>query len=140
MNLMKTKEPAYRHRSVLLVDDNELDNFINHKTIEAHLFAETIYTATNGKSAIDFIRNLLLMDDARYPEVIFIDLNMPLMDGFQLIEYCKGEPAIAERKIKLVVLTSSLNEQDKSRVSAYMQDIKFLNKPLTEKMLEVIDK
>ena len=137
---MKTKEPAYRHRSVLLVDDNELDNFINHKTIEASLFAETIYTATNGKSAIDFIRNLLLMDDARYPEVIFVDLNMPLMDGFQFIEYCRNEPLIAEKKIRLVVLTSSLNDQDKEKVAAYMRGIKFLNKPLTEKMLEVLDK
>lgn len=137
---MKTTKPGYRHQSVLLIDDNELDNFINHKTMEASHFAKTIFTATNGKSAIDFIRNLQQMENARYPEVIFIDLNMPLMDGFQFIEYCRTDPAIRQKNIKLVVLSSSVNEQDRTRVQSYQENIKFLNKPLTEKMLETIDK
>lgn len=137
---MKKKQPGYRHRSVLLIDDNELDNFINHKTMEAHHFAETIFTATNGQSAIDFIKNMRQLGDERFPEVIFIDLNMPLMDGFQFIEYCRNEPVFREKDVKLVVLTSSVNEQDRSRILSYKEDIRFLNKPLTEKMLDTVDK
>lgn len=135
---MKIKKPTYRFRSVLLVDDNELDNFINQKMMEANHIAQIIYTATNGRSAMDFIKNLLLMDKATFPEVIFVDLNMPLMDGFQFIEYFKSDTALRKKEVKLVILTSSVNAHDRTRAATYGSDIVFLNKPLNPKMLETV--
>jgi CheY-like chemotaxis protein len=136
--MKKLKAVNYKYSTVLLIDDNELDNFINQKVMEAHCFAETIYTASNGRSAIDLIKNLQLIAEETFPEIIFIDLNMPLLDGFQFIEYCLSEPTLKDRKTKLVVLTSSVNDDDKKRVEAYKQNITFLHKPLSPKILEFL--
>jgi CheY-like chemotaxis protein len=137
--MKKIKAAQHSFHAVLLVDDNELDNFINQKVIEAHHFAEIIYTASNGRSAIDLIRNLRMMPEGTFPDMVFIDLNMPLMDGFQLIEYCLSDEVLKEKQTKLVVLTSSVNENDKKRIDAYAKNIVFLHKPLTPKMLESLN-
>ncbi len=135
---MAKKKIAFRYKNVMLIDDNELDNFINQKIIAAHHFAENTYTATNGQSAIDFLRNLPVMGREFYPEVIFIDLNMPLMDGYQFLEYCRSEAAIKDNNIKLVVLTSSVNDDDRKKVTSRMKEVLFLNKPLTQEILSKI--
>jgi len=83
---IKKKEPVYRYQRVMLIDDNEMDNFINQKILESIYFAKNIYTNTNGLSALEFLKNINITQDSIcdiIPEVIFIDINMPLMDGFQ---------------------------------------------------------
>lgn len=123
----------------MLIDDNELDNFINEKTLEANLFARKIYSNTSGKSAIEFLNNMVTMGDefsAVYPEVIFIDLNMPMIDGFQFIEHFKKNTEAQLLKPKLVILTSSVYHEDKQKAMSISKDIVFLNKPLTKEMLD----
>ena len=108
---MKRKEPKFKYRNVMLIDDNELDNFINEKTLEANLFSKKIYSCTSGKSALEFLNNIVTMGDQFaevYPQVIFIDINMPMMDGFQFIDYFKKESEKQLQKPKLVLLTSSV--------------------------------
>lgn len=125
----------------MLIDDNELDNFINEKTLEANLFARKIYSNTSGKSAIEFLNNMVTMGNefsAVYPEVIFIDLNMPMIDGFQFIEHFKRNTEAQLHKPKLVILTSSVYHEDKQKALAISKDIIFLNKPLTKEMLDSI--
>jgi CheY-like chemotaxis protein len=137
---MKRKEPNYKYTSVLLIDDNELDNFINEKMIEATHFSKKVYLNTSAKSAIEFLNNLLTIGDhitETYPRIIFIDLNMPMMDGFQFAEYLKS----IEGKLhhpKIVILTSSVYHEDKEKTLAISKDIVFLNKPLTKEMLDIL--
>lgn len=137
---MKVKEPIHKYKSVLLIDDNELDNFINEKTLESNLFAKKIYVSTSAKSAIEFLNNIIIAGDfqAMYPDVLFVDINMPLMDGFQFIEYFKGNLEKTIKPSKLVILTSSVNHEDKAKAQAISKDIIFLNKPLTQAMLDQI--
>jgi CheY-like chemotaxis protein len=138
---MKLKEPKYRHHSVMLIDDNELDNFINEKTMEGDFYASKIYVNTSSKSALEFLQNLVIMangNDVLFPEVIFVDLNMPLMDGFQFIDAYKKT---IEGKIgtpKLVILTSSVYEEDRLKAEKAGKNVIFLNKPLTKDMLAKI--
>jgi CheY-like chemotaxis protein len=137
---MKLKEPRHRFNNAMLIDDSELDNFINEKTLEANHFAKRIYAVTGARSALEFLQNLITMgkgyEDA-YPEIIFIDINMPMMDGFQFIEqFRKIEHKL--KKPKLVILTSSVYLHDRQKAGSIGKDIVFLNKPLTREMLEAL--
>jgi CheY-like chemotaxis protein len=138
---MKRKEPAYRYSNVMLIDDNELDNFINEKIIEASYFAKKIYTNTSAQSALEFLKNLVTMGEkfsAVYPEVIFIDINMPMMDGFQFIEQFKKNSEAQLEMPKLAILTSSVYHEDRQKAMNISPEIIFLNKPLTKEMLDSI--
>lgn len=132
---------ASKYKVVMLIDDNELDNFINQKVIESCKFADKIYTSTNGQSALEFLKNLILnMDliDAIFPQVLFVDINMPLMDGFQFItEFEKLSDAVRKR-CKVAVLTSSINPEDKVKAVGLKSDVVFLNKPLNTESLNLV--
>jgi CheY-like chemotaxis protein len=138
---MKRKEPQFKYSHVMLLDDNELDNFINEKTMEANFFAKKIYTSTSAKSALEFLNNLVILGDQFseiYPQVIFIDINMPMMDGFQFIEHFKKNTEKLTQKPKLVILTSSVYHEDKEKAKGISDEIIFLNKPLTNEMLDTM--
>lgn len=138
---MKRTEPKYRYLNVMLIDDNELDNFINEKIMESNLFAKKIYTNTSGKSAIEFLNNMITMGEefsGIYPEVIFVDLNMPMIDGFQFIEHFKKNSEAQLLQPRLVILTSSVYHEDREKAMKISKDIVFLNKPLTKELLGTI--
>lgn len=135
---MKRKEPQFRYTHAMLLDDNDLDNFINQKMIEAAHFATRIYVNTSSKSALEFLNNLSVLTakgNTIFPEIIFVDLNMPMMDGFQFIENLKKTQADKFDSLKLVILTSSNNPADRQRAATLSANITFLNKPLTPDML-----
>ncbi len=136
---MKRKEPSYRYKYAMLLDDNELDNFINQKIIEANFFATKVYVNTGSKSALEFLNNLSISSTEKlniFPEIIFVDLNMPMMDGFQFIENLKIILPEKLTALKLVILTSSINPDDRIKAKNMGLDITFLNKPLTKEMLD----
>jgi CheY-like chemotaxis protein len=138
---IKKKKPVFKFNTALLVDDNELDNFINQKIMEGSFFAETIYTNTSGASALELLKNFSLnqkLAPALLPEVIFIDINMPFMDGIQFINQFIKLFGKKTSNFKLVVLTSSINPEDKKAVSKLSSEIIFLNKPLTNEGLALI--
>jgi len=138
---IKRKALTYKYKIVMLVDDNELDNFINQKIIESSFFAEKIYINTSGSSALEFLKNLAVnkkLVEALIPDVIFLDINMPLMDGFQFMdEYYKLQKEI-KGKTKIVILTTSMSARDKEMATKYGAAISFINKPLNEDSLSKI--
>jgi len=138
---IKRKKPIFKFNSILLVDDNELDNFINQKIMESVFFAQTIYTNTSGTSALELLKNFSSNEKLApvlMPDVIFIDINMPFMDGIQFINQFIKLFEKTAIKSKLVVLTSSINPEDKKAVSKLSKEIIFLNKPLTNESLALI--
>jgi CheY-like chemotaxis protein len=135
---MKRKEPNFKFKHAMLLDDNELDNFINQKIIEASHFASRVYVNTSSKSALEFLNNLSILSEGEvniFPEIIFVDLNMPMIDGFQFIENLKKNLPKQTETLKLVILTSSTNPTDRQRAAETSKNIVFLNKPLTGEML-----
>ena len=128
---------ARKYRTVMLIDDNEIDNLINQKMIEAAAVTDNIYTHTGAKSAIEFLKNMEKLDvaDQVLPDVIFLDIDMPLMDGFQFLDEFEKLTNIAKKKCKIVMLTSYINPQDFNRSKIYENVRLYLNKPLSHESI-----
>lgn len=124
----------FKYNFVMLVDDDDIANFLNRKLLEVCLFSKKIKGFNKSLEALEFLKETVELNQP-HPEIFFIDLNMPVMDGFELLEEMKKLFEHTFNEIKIVVLTSSVDLNDKRRVEAISENILFFNKPLIEKML-----
>ena len=121
--------------SVLLIDDNDIDLFINKKIIEFNNFSNKLISLSSSKEALDYLQTV---DKGALPQIIFLDLNMPLSDGFQVLsEFSKLADHI-RTGVSIVILTSSNNPNDKDKVEKNANVLYFLSKPLNEEKLQII--
>ncbi len=122
---------------VMLVDDNDTDNFISRRIIEITKFAEDVIVKNSGKGALDYLDEFK-NDAENLPDIIFLDINMPIVDGFVfLYEYEKFGNTVKD-KCRVIILSSSDNKRDIDKIVNNDYVIKFVTKPLTEKTLEEI--
>ena len=138
---MKTTEENYKYSYVMLIDDIELDNFINEKLIKTYNFSKDVYVNNSATGALEFLHTITSNNGALpkiYPEVIFVDINMPIVDGFQFINSFREIFQQHILKPKIVILTSSVARIDREKTVFISDEIIFLNKPLTKEMLDLI--
>jgi CheY-like chemotaxis protein len=138
---MKPRKPKSKYASVMLVDDSEIDNFINHKMVEGCNFADNVYIHTSSKSALEFLKNLERAGNeasSMLPEFIFLDINMPMMDGFQFIEEFEKLDNDLRKNTKIVMLTTSINPADIDKAKQIKVVHRYINKPLSEKSLNIL--
>jgi CheY-like chemotaxis protein len=136
---MPIKKEKAKYEIVMLVDDNDIDNFINERMISGCNFAETTYINTSTRSAVEFLKNLSVNKALRkdhLPSIIFLDINMPILDGFQFIEEFEKLDPILVKTISIYMLTSSINPSDIDRSKQFASVKGFIHKPLTEEALE----
>ncbi|NJL15284.1 MAG: response regulator [Microscillaceae bacterium] len=130
-----------KYNAVMLIDDNEIDNLINQKIIESSGICNHIFTHTGGRGAIEFLKNAEKIAEAAgnkevLPEIIFLDIDMPLMDGFQFLDEFENLSQNIREYCKIVMLTSSINSKDVRRSKRYANVKEYINKPLTKESLK----
>lgn len=121
----------------MLVDEDEIDNIINQKIIESNNFSEEILVFQAGQDALAYLSENAGNAD-RLPEIIFLDINMPIMDGFQFLEEFENLEASIHGKCRIIMLSSSISPRDIDRAASNRFVIKYLNKPLNSRYLEAI--
>ena len=122
---------------VMLVDDNDTDNFISKRIIEITKFAKRVEVKNSGKSALDYLReNQDNVEDL--PNLIFLDINMPIVDGFVFLYEFEKFNETSKDKCKVIILSSSDNKRDIDKIVNNNHVIKFITKPLTETALEEV--
>ncbi|SDM51785.1 response regulator [Kriegella aquimaris] len=126
---------APKLNSILLVDDDPATNFVHRFVIKKTKLTEKVTVVENGKEALDYLQS---NDNEPKPNIIFLDINMPIMNGWQFLEEYERLNANTQGDIVLIMLTTSLNPDDLSKANTFTTINGYRNKPLTTKMIEEI--
>ncbi|HEY4650678.1 MAG TPA: response regulator [Pontibacter sp.] len=123
--------------SVLLIDDDETTNYINKLVVNRAAITEELLVALNGKEAIELItaRCEGTTSGQDLPQLIMLDINMPVIDGFGFLEAFNKLECLQDKSVVVAVLTTSLNPGDIER-ARQAGVTEFLSKPLTRQMLD----
>ncbi|RKS25424.1 response regulator receiver domain-containing protein [Flavobacterium endophyticum] len=122
---------------ILCVDDDPITLMLYKMVIAKASFTEEIITAKNGQEALDYYNNLRAEGESQSPELIFLDLNMPVMGGWEFLDnFTKSEYQEFNAKTKVIVLSSTIDPTDIEKSKTYSIVIDFLSKPITKEMLE----
>lgn len=130
---------SFYYQCVMLIDDNEVDNMINQKLLENEKFARHIYTYTSGKGALEFFKNIDRnpdFPDELTPEAVFLDINMPIMNGFTFIDALHKLSDRITKRVKIYLLTQSADPQDMQHARKNKLVVDYLVKPMNAAMLK----
>ena len=122
---------------ILLVDDDEDCNFFHKRLFEKAECAEQIFVAENGMEALSFL-NSTVEGKHPHPALIFLDINMPKMNGWEFLNEYKKLDDTLKAKIVVVMLTTSLNPDDRNKASNITEIKGFHNKYLTKDSIDKV--
>jgi CheY-like chemotaxis protein len=127
---------------ILLIDDDEPTNFLNKMTVEQAGCARHVQIVQSGQEALHYLTGTGQFDQTGgsllHPDLIFLDINMPAMDGWEFLDKYKQLPAEQKAKIIMIMLTTSLNPDDEAKTLEIPEIAGFENKPLLLSRLESI--
>lgn len=120
--------------NIMLVDDNKIDLFVNKKIIENAQIDSNVRTFVRAQSALSFLK--IFEKNKEYktmciPDIIFLDINMPEMNGFQFLDEFNKLENIRDKNIKIYLLSSSTNIHDVIKAKSKRSCVGFISKPLT---------
>jgi len=129
-------------KTVLLVDDDEPTNFLNRLAVEELNCTNTIKVIPSAIEALDYLtcagKPEPLNSDCPKPEIIFLDINMPAMDGWEFLDRYEALPEAHKNSVIVIMLTTSFNPEDELKARNIPSVKEFRNKPLTPALLEDI--
>jgi len=124
--------------SVLLVDDDTTTNFLNKLLLRTMNVAEHLLVAENGAEALQTLQQTCIAEPgAACPQLVLLDMNMPVMNGLAFLEAYAQWPAAQRLSTVIVMLTTSLHERDLARAQA-LPIAGFLDKPLTREKVQAL--
>lgn len=120
-------------KTILLIDDDETTNYLNHRLLSRMDIAEDIRVVTNGEEALDYLtRSFQEQEGYPLPDLIFVDIKMSVMDGFEFLEAYEKLDGSQKDRIVMLMLTSSASFYDLERLKNFPEVRKHYSKPLAE--------
>ncbi|TRO67268.1 response regulator [Christiangramia sabulilitoris] len=123
-----------------IIDDDKIYVNLVKKIIEIKKLSENLLIYKNGKEALDYFKDIMenVTDEDKLPDIIFLDLNMPVMDGWEFLnEFIKIKNSL-NKKITLYVVSSSIDPRDLERAKSFNLVTDYLIKPIELKKFEKI--
>ncbi len=129
---------------VLCIDDDPITLMLCKKVILKTEFSKEIVTAHNGEEALKYFDNLreekIENSNIISPQLIFLDLNMPVMNGWEFLdEFSNNGYFNVFSNTKVIVISSTIDPSDINKSKLYPMVINFLSKPITKEMLHSIN-
>lgn len=124
---MESKE--YKFSSALIVDDSEMDLMLNRMILLNTQFAKEILAADSASSALQLLKESADLNSI-LPDVIFLDINMPGMNGFEFLKEFESIPENIRKNCKIAIISSSEDLEDIEKAREYKSVIRYLIKPL----------
>jgi CheY-like chemotaxis protein len=121
----------------VLIDDSDIDLFIQRRFLEVYNFSNELLLYKSAEEALGWLKNI---NGEAAPDIIFLDLNMPEIDGFSFLKNFKDLPEKIKTKSKIVVLTSSNSSKDREQAFSFKNVIQFITKPLKQADIEDLKK
>nr|WP_294941774.1 response regulator [uncultured Mucilaginibacter sp.] len=129
---------TYPPVNVLIIDDDPINNFILEKLTKRVVPDANIAGCLNGRAAIGLLQDAIKNDKRQLPQHIFLDLRMPVMDGWEFLEEYNRLNMDSTVGAKIYIATSSIFSKDKERAFTYTTVQDFISKPITINKLEQI--
>lgn len=124
-------------KSIMLIDDNQDDNFIHERAIRKASSNSVVTTKTSGGEALTYLASL----KSFHTDLIFLDINMPEMNGWEFLDQYSRLNEDLQCEAIIIMLTTSENEDDVARAKTISDVTDFITKPLTkEKMTAICEK
>lgn len=121
---------------ILCVDDDPITLMLCKKVIIKANFSKEILFAQNGQEAIELLLQLQKEQKTLLPELVFLDLNMPVMNGWDFLNEVSNSLAIDLLNTKVIILSSTIDPADYEKAKEYKFVSHFLSKPITVDLLE----
>lgn len=120
--------------TILIIDDDQINNFLFSRIIKLSDISQNIHTELSAKVAL---RSILENIDAnqKLPDIIFLDINMPIMNGWEFLNEYQKIPKCVRNNIKLYMLSSSVCHEDINKSKEYEDVVDYISKPLTKEIL-----
>ena len=122
------------NKKIILIDDDQLNNLINTRIITK--FSDfTVDSFLSGREALKYLQTC---DAENFPQLVFLDINMPVMDGWEFLNEFQKFPVTLVQNCSVIMLTSSIDINDIEKSKLYFSVREFMSKPLTLESLRLI--
>lgn len=126
---------------IMCIDDDPVTLMLIKKVVRKISFSKEIINAQNGEEALEILGSLNKYENKETlikPQLIFLDINMPVMSGWEFLDFFNSSKYSEFNNIKVIVLTSSIDPEDVKKSKTYPNVIDFQSKPITVEMLDNI--